>query len=71
MASGAGVALMADVAFVNFNQRSLAERAAEALSIQGGIEVTNKKCRVVWGRSRPQKGKKPATDAGSSTASTA
>ncbi|KAK1923016.1 hypothetical protein DB88DRAFT_440801 [Papiliotrema laurentii] len=47
-------------AFVNFHKRAMAEQAAEALSMQGGIEVEGKKARVVWGRSRPQKGKKPA-----------
>ena len=54
--------LISDCSFVNFNQRSMAERAAEALSMQGGIEITGKKCKVVWGRSRPQKGKKPDGD---------
>jgi pre-mRNA-splicing factor RBM22/SLT11 len=49
-----------DCAFVNFHKRAMAEQAAEALSMQGGIEVEGKKARVVWGRSRPQKGKKPA-----------
>ncbi|WWC72461.1 pre-mRNA-splicing factor SLT11 [Kwoniella pini CBS 10737] len=49
-------------AFINFKLRSLAERVAEALSAQGGIEVGGKKAKVVWGRSRPQKGK-PATTA--------
>ncbi|KGB75380.1 pre-mRNA-splicing factor SLT11 [Cryptococcus deuterogattii 99/473] len=42
-------------AFVNFNQRSMAERAADALAAQGGIEVEGKKAKVVWGRARPQK----------------
>lgn len=50
-------------AFVNFNNRPLAERAAEALSIQGGIEVQGKKARIAWGRSRPNKGKNKAADA--------
>jgi pre-mRNA-splicing factor RBM22/SLT11 len=46
-----------DCAFVNFINRPLAERAAEALSAQSGIEVQGKKVRVVWGKSRPSKGK--------------
>ncbi|CAD6574083.1 MAG: Pre-mRNA-splicing factor slt11 [Tremellales sp. Tagirdzhanova-0007] len=46
-------------AFVNFVSRSLAERAAEALSAQNGIEVQGKRAKVVWGRSRPNKGKRP------------
>jgi len=57
-----------DCSFVNFNQRSMAERAAEALSLQGGIEISGKKCKVVWGRSRPQKGKKPEADVAPVTA---
>ncbi|WVO17492.1 pre-mRNA-splicing factor SLT11 [Cryptococcus depauperatus] len=42
-------------AFVNFIQRPTAERVAEALAAQGGIEIEGKKARVVWGRARPQK----------------
>ncbi|WVR08621.1 pre-mRNA-splicing factor SLT11 [Kwoniella sp. DSM 27419] len=58
-------------AFVNFVTRPLAERAAEALSAQGGIEVSGKRAKVVWGRSRSQKGKAPAAAAsGSGEAST-
>ncbi|GMK58405.1 hypothetical protein CspeluHIS016_0504370 [Cutaneotrichosporon spelunceum] len=38
--------------FVNFADRGSAERAAEALSAQGGIEVDGKRAKVVWGRSR-------------------
>ncbi|WWC92189.1 pre-mRNA-splicing factor SLT11 [Kwoniella dendrophila CBS 6074] len=48
-------------AFINFKQRSLAERSAEALSAQGGIEVGGKKAKVLWGKARPQKGKQPST----------
>lgn len=33
----------------------MAERAADALAAQGGIEVEGKKAKVVWGRARPQK----------------
>jgi RNA recognition motif-containing protein len=47
-----------DCAFVNFVNRPLAERAAESLSAQNGIEVQGKRAKVVWGRSRPTKGKK-------------
>ncbi|WVQ63175.1 pre-mRNA-splicing factor SLT11 [Kwoniella botswanensis] len=56
-------------AFINFKQRQLAERVAEALSAQGGIEVGGKKAKVVWGRARPQKGKAPATSTPSGEAS--
>ncbi|ORX41115.1 cell wall organization and biogenesis-related protein [Kockovaella imperatae] len=55
-------------AFVNFKTRDLAERTAEALSAQGGIEVQGKRCKVVWGRSRPAKGKKPESIEPSATA---
>ncbi|OCF31754.1 pre-mRNA-splicing factor SLT11 [Kwoniella heveanensis CBS 569] len=55
-------------AFVNFVNRPLAERVAEALSAQNGIEVSGKRAKVVWGRSRPQKGKGPSA-AGSASAS--
>ncbi|KAK8850428.1 pre-mRNA-splicing factor SLT11 [Kwoniella newhampshirensis] len=59
-------------AFVNFTQRSMAERSAEALSAQSGIEVSGKRAKVVWGRSRPQKGKAAASaGASSSVAATA
>lgn len=37
----------------------MAERVAEALALQGGIEVEGKQAKIVWGRSRPAKGKKP------------
>lgn len=50
---------LADCAFVNFVTRALAERSAEALSAQNGIEVQGKRAKVVWGRSKPNKGKKP------------
>lgn len=46
-----------DCAFINFAQRSMAERVAEALAAQDGIEVDGKRVKVVWGRSRPKKGK--------------
>ncbi|WVF67975.1 pre-mRNA-splicing factor SLT11 [Kwoniella sp. CBS 6097] len=58
-------------AFVNFINRPLAERVAEALSAQNGIEVSGKKAKVVWGRSRPQKGKGPAAASGSGSATPA
>lgn len=45
---------MLDSAFVRFNTRALAERAAEALSAQSGIEVEGKKAKVAWGRSKPK-----------------
>jgi pre-mRNA-splicing factor RBM22/SLT11 len=51
------IELMIDCAFVNFNTRALAERTAEGLSAQGGIEVEGKKAKVAWGRSKPGKGK--------------
>ncbi|CAK9779473.1 cell wall organization and biogenesis-related protein [Cutaneotrichosporon oleaginosum] len=38
--------------FVNFADRGAAERAAEALSAQGGIEVDGKRAKIAWGRSR-------------------
>ncbi|WVQ95536.1 pre-mRNA-splicing factor SLT11 [Kwoniella sp. CBS 9459] len=56
-------------AFVNFINRPLAERVAEALSAQSGIEVSGKKAKVVWGRSRPQKGKGPAAASASGSGS--
>lgn len=47
----------------------MAERAAESLSLQGGMEVAGKKARAVWGKSRPQKGKaKAITDGEGSSA---
>jgi len=49
--------------------RNLAEKVAEALTAQGGIEVSGKKAKVVWGRARPQKGKAAIT-AGESSGST-
>jgi hypothetical protein len=52
-----GHELMIDCAFVNFNTRALAERTAEGLSAQGGIEIEGKKAKVAWGRSKPGKGK--------------
>jgi pre-mRNA-splicing factor RBM22/SLT11 len=52
-----GAELMIDCAFVNFNTRALAERTAEGLSAQGGIEIEGKKAKVAWGRSKPGKGK--------------
>ena len=55
-----------DCAFVNFTTRPMAERAAEALAIQGGVEVNGKKARIAWGRSRPNKGKNKAADANAS-----
>ena len=58
--------LTLDCAFVNFHKRTMAEQVAEALSMQGGIEISGKKARVVWGRSRPQKGKKAESEAGGS-----
>jgi len=45
----------------------MAERAAEALSMQGGIEISAKKCKVVWGRSRPQKGAKKSEEGETAT----
>jgi pre-mRNA-splicing factor RBM22/SLT11 len=39
-----------------FTQRSVAERVAEALTAQGGIEVLGKRGKVVWGKSRPARG---------------
>jgi pre-mRNA-splicing factor RBM22/SLT11 len=59
-----GIELMIDCAFVNFNTRALAERTAEGLSAQGGIEIEGKKAKVAWGRSKPGKGKgKAVTEA--------
>jgi len=55
--------LMIDCAFINFNTRALAERTAEGLSAQGGIEVEGKKAKVAWGRSKPGKGKGKAVSA--------
>jgi len=43
-------------AFIVFTTRSVAERVAESLSAQSGVEVLGKRAKVVWGRSRPQKG---------------
>ena len=51
------VELTIDCAFVNFNTRALAERTAEGLSAQGGIEIEGKKAKIAWGRSKPGKGK--------------
>ena len=56
---------MIDCAFVNFNTRALAEKTAEGLSAQGGIEVEGKKAKVAWGRSKPGKGKGKASSSGS------
>jgi pre-mRNA-splicing factor RBM22/SLT11 len=55
--------LIVDCAFINFNTRSLAERTAEGLSAQGGIEVEGKMAKVAWGRSKPGKGKGKADTA--------
>jgi hypothetical protein len=46
----------ADCAFIVFTTRSMAERVAESLSAQGSVEVLGKRAKIVWGRSRPQKG---------------
>lgn len=51
--------IISDCAFVTLKDRALAERSADALSAQGGIEVLGKRGKVVWGRSRPNK-KAPA-----------
>ncbi|WVQ86060.1 pre-mRNA-splicing factor SLT11 [Cryptococcus sp. DSM 104549] len=51
-------------AFVNFVQRLMAERVAEALSAQSGIEVETKRAKVLWGRAKPAK-KAPAAASGS------
>ena len=48
----------------------MAERVAEALSAQGGIEVQGKKAKVVWGRSRPAKGKRAEEASNDSSTST-
>ncbi|KAL7423904.1 Pre-mRNA-splicing factor slt11 [Cryptotrichosporon argae] len=63
-------------AFINFVNRGLAERVAEALAAQGGIEVAGKRARIAWGRSRPKKGAAAGAatgnaEAGSSTAAAA
>lgn len=61
-----------DCAFVVFNQRSVAERVAEALSAQGGIEVLGKRGKVVWGKARPARGAgAAAAAAGKAKATTA
>lgn len=52
-----------DVAFLNFTDRQSAERAAEGLSAQDGVEVNGKKAKVVWGRARPNKPKAAGTAA--------
>ncbi|EIW69766.1 hypothetical protein TREMEDRAFT_29541 [Tremella mesenterica DSM 1558] len=44
-------------AFIVFVTRATAERVAEALSAQGGMEVQGKRAKVVWGRPRPPKHK--------------
>jgi hypothetical protein len=54
------IALSTDCAFVNFNSRAVAERVADALTVQGGIEVLGKRGKVVWGRARPAKKAAPA-----------
>jgi pre-mRNA-splicing factor RBM22/SLT11 len=59
---------MTDCAFVNFNTRQLAERTAEGLAAQGGIEVEGKKAKVAWGRSKPGKGKGKAAAGGEAVA---
>lgn len=62
------ITIFTDCAFVNFVNRPLTERAAEALSAQNGIEIQGKRARVAWGRSKPGKGKEKAKEgeAGSS-----
>jgi pre-mRNA-splicing factor RBM22/SLT11 len=62
------ILLMTDCAFVNFNTRQLAERTAEGLAAQGGIEVEGKKAKVAWGRSKPGKGKGKAAAGGEAVA---
>ncbi|KAJ9122834.1 hypothetical protein QFC24_003870 [Naganishia onofrii] len=47
---------MLNCAFTTFVNRGIAERTAEALSAQGGIEVLGKRGKVVWGKSRPARG---------------
>jgi pre-mRNA-splicing factor RBM22/SLT11 len=47
--------LTTDCAFVNFADRATAERAAETLSLQNGIEVSGKRAKVAWGRARAKK----------------
>lgn len=42
-------------AFIIFRDRSTAERAAETLAAQDGIEVLGKRGKVAWGRPRPAK----------------
>lgn len=42
-------------AFIIFRDRATAERAAETLSAQDGIEVLGKRGKVAWGRPRPPK----------------
>lgn len=44
-----------DCAFVIFQDRAIAERVADSLTAQGGIEVLGKRGKVVWGRPRPAK----------------
>ncbi|KAJ9101501.1 Pre-mRNA-splicing factor slt11 [Naganishia cerealis] len=58
-------------AFTVFVNRAIAERAAEALSAQGGIEVLGKRGKVVWGKSRPARGAAGGTGAASSKAKAA
>lgn len=53
----------ADCAFVAFNSRPMAERVADALAMQGGIEVIDKQAKVVWGRARAAKPKPAAAAA--------
>ncbi|KAJ9106950.1 Pre-mRNA-splicing factor slt11 [Naganishia adeliensis] len=55
-------------AFVVFHQRSVAERVAEALTAQGGIEVLGKRGKVVWGKSRPARGAAAGSAAGKAKA---
>jgi pre-mRNA-splicing factor RBM22/SLT11 len=40
---------------VIFQDRATAERVADSLTAQGGIEVLGKRGKVVWGRPRPAK----------------
>lgn len=49
----------ADCAFVAFATRAVAERVAESIAVQGGLEVSGKKAKIVWGRARPAKGGAP------------
>ncbi|KAJ9119017.1 Pre-mRNA-splicing factor slt11 [Naganishia vaughanmartiniae] len=55
-------------AFTTFVNRDIAERTAEALSAQGGIEVLGKRGKVVWGKSRPARGAAAGAAAGKAKA---